>query len=184
MVRVLTSVMGAGTLKVSWPSRKNGRSSGNSSEPLVDLDLRPIGLDLRKVAIEREVGGEVGSDAVLHVQRPFRRAVLVEAALAGVVPARVNGGEGRKHLHVPAGREPGQAVHDAHLRHEAGDPARHGKHHRDLVLAGNAPDDLETPSVHVVDAQGRIAQALERDRDFRGPTVVGQTSRREEQRVP
>jgi len=37
-------------------------------KPLIHRDLRLVRLDLREIWIDREIGGEVGGDAVLQIQ--------------------------------------------------------------------------------------------------------------------
>ena len=150
--------------------------------PLVRLDLRAVRLDLREVGIEREVGGEVRRDAVLHVEPEVGLGVVLYVAGVGQA-AELNGGRGRENLQVPAHRQAAQAAQRAHLREDARDGPCHRRPDQGLVLGLQRAGDLEAPAV-LAGAAGRIAQALEGDRHLGRPPVVDDGAAGLEQRVP
>ena len=154
-------------------------------EALVELDLRPVRLDLREVGIEREVRGQVRGDAVLEVDAPFRRRIGGgEVPAGGVDRAELNGRERRQDLDVAARRQAGQPFQHAHLGQEAGDAAGHGRPDDSLVLAADAARDLQPPAVRPAAGALRVAQALERNGHLRREPVRHESPGGGEQGIP
>ena len=185
MVRVWMGVMGAKTLKISCPSRKNGRRLGiEEREALVHVDLRQVGLDLREVGVDRKVGGQVGRDAVLQVEPRLGHAVVDER------PARVecSDAEGR----VTVGRISRLRLVDRSVSPsstpicarnwamflETGDQTTVSSFPWIDRLTWN-PQRCDSPRVH-----RRVAQALERNRQLRRPAVFRRRPGRDEERIP
>ena len=87
---------------------------------LVDLDLGPVGLDLREVRVDGEVGREIRRDPVLDVQPGIGIRVLVhEPGERRVELAVLDRGQGGEELEVAARRDVRHPLEDPHLREEA-----------------------------------------------------------------
>ena len=153
-------------------------------ESLIHFDLRLVGLDLREVGVERHVGNQVRRHAVLDVDTPLGRRVAQDVTGRRIERAESHRGERRQNLEVAAGRQPGHAFEDAHLREEASDVARNGRPDHGLVLALDASNDLKPPAVHHVAGPLRIAEALEGNRDFGREPVLNKPTGTGEQRIP
>ena len=152
-------------------------------KPLVHVDLRQVRLDLREVRVDREVGGQVGRDAVLQVESGFGDVVLDEGP-RGVERSGAEGGDGRQDLQIAARREVGQSFEHPHLRQELRDAARDGRPDDRLVLALDRARDLKPPAVRLALVDRRVPQALERNRQLRRPAVFGRRPGRDEECVP
>ena len=155
-------------------------------EPLVDLDLRKVGLDLREVRVEREVGRQVRREAVLDVQAGLRVRAGADEPPRGVVDRlEADGGERRQELQVAARRQVRHPLEHAHLLHEAADVARHGRPDGVLlVLALDLPHDLEPPAVLDPRRLLRVAEALERNGHLGRVAVLDNLGPAVEQGVP
>ena len=155
-------------------------------EALIDLDLRKIGLDLREVRVEGEIGNQVGGDAVLDVDTAFGVAAAAgELSGLSVQGTEVDSGESGQELEVPAGRKVGHALEHAELPHEALDVSRHWG--PDNVLAVVLPDlahELKAPPVWDTLRHAGIAEALEGDGHFGSEPVLDDLGRRLEEGVP
>ena len=66
---------GAPNWKIDAFSRKNGRFSGKNRSKRVQVHLLLVGLHLREIGVDREVGGEVRPHAPLHVEPDVAVAV-------------------------------------------------------------------------------------------------------------
>ena len=152
-------------------------------KPLIHVDLGQIRLDLRKVRIDRKVGGQIRRDAVLQVESRLRHVVLDERS-RGVERSGAQGGHRRQDLQVAAGREIRQPFQYSHLGQELRDVP--GKRRPDdrLVLALDGARNLETPAVGLALVHCRVPQALERNRHLRRPAVVRRRAGRDEERIP
>ena len=180
-------VDGRGKLEDLGPLQEEGPQLGEEEgEPLVDLDLRQVGLDLREVGVAGEVGGQVRRDAVLDVQAHLGvRAPVDQRARAPIEQLVADGGERRQDLEVAAGGEVGHALEHAHLPHEALHVARHrGPDHVLLILPLDLPHDLEPPAVLRAGRSLGVAEALERDGHLRRVAVLDDLRAAVEQGVP
>ena len=94
-------------------------------EPLVDLDLRPVGLDLRKIGVVGEVEREIRGQAVFHAYPYLAQRVFLGEVPVGRQRAGLDAGNGRQDLEIAAGGQVGQTVQHPHLRQLAGDVERY-----------------------------------------------------------
>ena len=141
---------GAGVQQVDLPRHREhflafeeeGAQLGEEEgEPLVDLDLRAVRLDLREVGVVGEVGGQVRGHPVLHVHRALGLRLLVERPRRLVQRPEPDRGHRRQDLQVAARRQAGEPVEQAHLGQEAGLPARDRGPHVRFVLAEDGVHD-------------------------------------------
>jgi hypothetical protein len=154
-------------------------------EPLVYVDLRSVGLDLRKVRVEREISGEVRRHAVLEVDPALRVGIPGhELAGRGIDRAKLDCREDRKNLDIAAGGQLRHAFHHTHLGEKAGDGSRHRRPDNAFVLSTDRPRKLESPLVRNLAATLGIAQALEGDGHLDDEAVINRATSRFEQRVP
>ena len=150
---------------------------------LVDVDLRQVRFDLREIGVDGEVGRQVGRDAVLQVE-PGLGDVVFDERTTGIERAETEGGDRRQDFEVAAGRQIGQPFDHPHLGEKLRDVPRDRRPDDGLVLPLDRPRDLEPPAVRLPFTDGRVAQALERNRQLGGPAVRRRQARRDEQCVP
>ena len=151
-------------------------------KPPVDLDLRPVGLDLGEVGIHGEVGGQIRRHAVLDVEPDIRLHVALFESVVGEL-AELDGSGGRQDFEIPAHGQPPQLSDHSHLRHEAGDIARHRRPDDRFVFRLQRPADLKAPPMLTLAAR-RVPQALERNGHLGCPTVAHDRGAGLEQGVP
>ena len=147
-----------GHLKDFLPLEEERAQFGEEErEPLVDLDLRDVGLDLREVGVEREVGGQVRRHPVLDVDPPLGVGVVVDERPARRIErSELDGRERREELEVLAGRKVRHSIKHTHLRQKAGDVAGDPRPDVGLRPARNRARDLEPPAVDLARPTRRI----------------------------
>ena len=113
------------------------------------VDLLLVDFDLREVGVDRQVGGDVLRDAVLHVAADAAVAIVVDARRHRVI-GRDAGERVRLQLEVAAARRHLQSVERARRRHleeaaEGRQRARHLREVRPLVLPAHDAAQVDAP---------------------------------------